>query len=79
MKFQALDSSYFHGKSHFEDDGTQSYLVFLPVYRYFKTTANTSKVTAWKSKGLSDENTKPPSKSDYTINPSLKCFDNSTI
>ena len=38
----------------------QSYLVFQPVYRYFKTVANTNKVTAWLSKSLSDENIKPP-------------------
>ena len=28
MKLQAFDSSYFQGKSHFEDDATQNYLVF---------------------------------------------------
>ena len=35
VKFQAFDSSCFHGKSHFEDDDTENYLVFCPVYRYF--------------------------------------------
>ena len=44
-KLQAFDSSYFRGKSHFEDDGIQNYLVFQPMYRYFK--------------GLSDESIKP--------------------
>ena len=33
-------------------------------FRYFKTVANTSKVKSWKSKGLCDENFKPPSTSD---------------
>ena len=33
---QAFDSSYFQGKSNFEDDSTQYYLVLQPVYRYFK-------------------------------------------
>ena len=28
------------GKSHFEDDGTQNYLVFQITYRYFKTVSN---------------------------------------
>ena len=32
---QRFDSSYFPGKSHFEDDFTQNYLAFQPVYRYF--------------------------------------------
>ena len=35
-KLKAFDSSYFHGKSHFEEDGTQNYLVFQPIKRYFK-------------------------------------------
>ena len=34
-KLQAFDSSYFLGKGHFGDDGTQNYLVFQPMYRYF--------------------------------------------
>ena len=33
--FQAFDLSYFRGKIHFEDDGTQNYLVFQPIFRYF--------------------------------------------
>ena len=40
MKLQAFDSSYFYGKTHFQDDGAQSYFVFKPVYRYFTTTSN---------------------------------------
>ena len=35
LNLQAFDSSYFRGKSHFEEDGTQNYLVFQPMYRYF--------------------------------------------
>ena len=34
-KFKTFDSSYFIGKSHFGEDGTQNYLVFQPMYRYF--------------------------------------------
>ena len=34
-KLEAFDSSYFRGKTHFEDDGTQNYSVFQPIYRYF--------------------------------------------
>ena len=36
MKLQAFDSCCFRGKHHFEGDGTQNYLVFQPMYRYFK-------------------------------------------
>ena len=34
-KLQKFDSSYFLGKNHFQDDGTQNYLVFQPMQRYF--------------------------------------------
>ena len=30
-KLKTFDSSYFIGKSHFEEDGTQNYLVFQPM------------------------------------------------
>ena len=35
IKLQAFDSSYFCGKSDFKDDGTQKYLAFQPMYKYF--------------------------------------------
>ena len=35
-KLQKFDSSYFRGKSHFEENGAQNYLVFQPMYIYFK-------------------------------------------
>ena len=35
-KLEKIDSSYFIGKSNFEEDGTQNYLVFKPMCRYFK-------------------------------------------
>ena len=39
-KLRTLDSSYFIGKSHFDEDGTQNYLVFQPINRYFKVIAD---------------------------------------
>ena len=38
-KLKTFYSIYFRGKSHFEEDGTQKYLVFQPMYRYFKRVA----------------------------------------
>ena len=35
-KLQKFDGTYFRGKSHFEEDFTQNYLVFQPIYRYFR-------------------------------------------
>ena len=47
---------YFRGKNHFEDDGTQNWLVFQPIQNYFKTVSTTdSNILSWKSKGLADK------------------------
>ena len=71
-KIETFDSIYFRGKSHFEDDGTQNYLVFQTTYRYFKTVNNNKDhILSWKSKGLSDESIKPPSTSNNNLNPLL--------
>ena len=69
-KLKIFDSGYFKGKSHFVDnDGTENYLVFQPIYRYFKVIANTKYISEWKSKGLSNEGIKPPATSDNTLSP----------
>ena len=55
---KTFDLSYFKGKGHFEEDGTQIYLVFQPMQKYFKNVAGVSSgnyIYFWKSKGLSDE------------------------
>ena len=59
-KVKTFDSSYFIGKSYFEEDGTQNYLVFQPINKYFKVITNTDYVSSWKSKGLFAESIKPP-------------------
>ena len=35
-KLKTFDSNHFIGKIRFEEDGTQNYLVFQPMYGYFK-------------------------------------------
>ena len=40
-KLKTFDSDYFIGKSHFEEDGTQNYLVFQQLNKYFKVITNT--------------------------------------
>ena len=58
-KLKTLDLSYFLGRSHFEEDGAQNYLVFQPTDKYFKIITNTKYISSWQSKGLSDETIKP--------------------
>ena len=47
--------SFFRGKSHFEDDGTQNYLVFQPLFRPFKKIRNSERISVWISRRLTDE------------------------
>ena len=68
-KLQTFDSTYFGGKSHFEEDGTQNYLVFQPIIRYFRIIANTKYISSWKSKGLSDKTITPYATSDNSLTP----------
>ena len=70
-KVKTFDSIYLIGKSHFEEDGTQNYLVFQPLNKYFKVISNTDYVSSWKSKGLSVETIKPPFTSDNSLAQSL--------
>ena len=71
---KTFHSSYFIGKSHFEEDRTQNYLVFQPKYRYFKRSAgvgNGDYIYYWQSKGLSHERTKFIKLSNLSNTPSL--------
>ena len=73
-KLKTFDSSYFIGKSHFEEDGTQNYLVLQPLNKYFKVIANTGYVSSLKSMGLSAETIKPPSTSGNSLTPALSYY-----
>ena len=77
-KLKTFLSSYFIGKSHFEEDGTQIYLVFQPMYRYYKMNTNTDYISSWKSKGISAENIKPPTTSDNSLAPALSYYGTKT-
>ena len=62
------------GKSHFEEDGTQNYLVFQPMCRYFKRVTGFGSgnyIYFWKSKGFSDEDITAPTTTDYSLNQQL--------
>ena len=50
-------------------DGFQVYLIFQPVHKYNKIIANTRLISAWKTKGLSDESIKPFPTSDNSLTP----------
>ena len=71
VKLQAFCSRYFHGKIRYKDDGEQNCLVFRPVYRYFKNTANCDHISALKSKGLYNDRIKSPTASNNSSAPAL--------
>ena len=68
-KLNTFHSSYFIGKSHSEEVGKQNHLVFQPLNKYFKIIANKKYISAWQSKGLSDETVKPSATSDNSFTP----------
>ena len=79
---EKFDAAYFRGKSCFDggDDNTQDYLVFQPMYKYFKTSVKGSAtyISSWESKGLSNEKISSISKYNYNQAPSL-AYDNARI
>ena len=80
-KQKTFDSSYFRGKNYFEEDGMQNYLVFQPIYRYFKWIvglASGNYIYYWKSKGLSDERINSIKTPDYEITPKWNYYGTKT-
>ena len=77
-KLKTFDSSYFISKRHFDEDGTQNYLVFQSMNRYFKLIANTNYISSWNSKGVSNEIIKRPITSDNSLTPELNYYDTKT-
>ena len=76
-KLKTFDSSYFIGKSHFEEDVTQNYLVYQPMYRYFKIIAcvgNGRYIYYRQCKGLSDERINCITASNYSVTPFIDYY-----
>ena len=62
-KLKTFDLSCFIGKSRFEEDGTQNYLVFQSLNKYFILITNALSILSRQSEGLSTENIDPPNTS----------------
>ena len=74
---RTFDSSCFRNKNYFEEDGTQNYLVFQPMYRYFKRIAGIGigdYIHYWQSQGLSDKTINSIKTSDHRITPKLSYY-----
>ena len=70
--------SCYHGKQYFDEgSGKQNYLVFLPLRKYFKLNSvvdTVDYVLSWQSKGLSNENIKPPTTTNNSLTPELNYY-----
>ena len=67
----------FRGKSHFEEDGTQNYLVFQPICRSFRRIIGVGSgnyIYFWKFIGLSDEMLNSNAASNYKSTPELSYY-----
>ena len=71
-QLKTFDLGCFIGKSYFDEDGAQNYLVFQPILGYF--TLNSNWITKWKSKGLSNKSLEVVSTSDNTLTPSVNYY-----
>ena len=81
-KVKTFNSIYFRGKSHFEEDGIQNYLVFQPIQRYFENISGVSNgnyIYYWKSKGLPEERINSVKTSDYGITAYWSYYDTNVI
>ena len=76
-----FDLSYFRGKSHFEEYGTQNWYVFQIMGRYLKIayTNDINYILSWKSKGLSDVKIYSVKTNNYLLNPYIDTYGNSKI
>ena len=80
-RLKIFDSSYSRGKSHFEEDGMQSYLLFQQMYGYFKRIAGvgtSNYIYYWQSKGLSNERINSIKTYNYGVTPYLSYYGTKT-
>ena len=72
-----FDSIYFRGKSHFKEDGAQNYLIFQPMYIYFKKVSGVGSdvyIYFWKSEGLCNERINSITASNYSVTLELSYY-----
>ena len=67
-KLKTFDSSYFNGKSYFEEDGRPNYLIFQPLNKYVKVSDNNFDLS-WSYKGLYNESIKPSTGPNNKLTP----------
>ena len=80
IKLQTFDLRCFNYKSYFDNDWSQNYLIFQPIYNTCTRLAgDTETIIALKSKRLSDEIINPATLLGNVLAPKLKWIHNSKI
>ena len=80
-KLNTFDLSYFRGKNHFDEDGTQNYYIFQTIGKYLKAayTNSINYILSWQSKGLSNLEINSIKTNNYLLNPCIDCYNMSKI
>ena len=80
-KLKTFDLSYFQGKNHFDEDGTQNYYIFQSLSKYLKVSNvnNTNYSLSWKSRGLNYVKIESVKTNNYLLNPRVDHYDTSKI
>ena len=80
-KLKTFDSSYFHGKNYFHEDGNQNYYIFQRISKYLKVAYvnNITYVLSWKSRGLNYVKIESIKTNNYSLNPCIYHYDMSKI
>ena len=73
--------SYLHGKSYFDEDGTQNYYIFQPISKYLKVVYvnDVNYILLWKFRGLNDIKIESIKTNNYLLNPRMDIYDTSKI
>ena len=73
--------TYFHGKSYFDEDGTQNYYIFQPISKYLKVAYvnDVNYILSWKSRRLNDIKIESIKTNNYLLNPRMDINDTSKI
>ena len=76
-KLQKYDLKIFIGKNYLRYDRSQSFLIFQLIFKTFKMPASlTNTILEWESKGLSNENIRPPTTANNSLFPKLRWTNN---
>ena len=80
-KLRTFDSSYFHGKNYFDEDGNQNYYIFKPISKYLKVAYvnDIIYVSSWKSKELNGAEIESIKRNNYSLNQRMDHYDMSKI